>query len=74
MAAITSGRAYELPLGPDLPSLGSTTAQQVTGALAVVPILLTAVGRGRAGRVWRCFWGAQCKCLWLLAARWWLGL
>ncbi|KAG2437215.1 hypothetical protein HXX76_005878 [Chlamydomonas incerta] len=42
VAAVTLGRAYELPLGPDLPALGSTTAQQVTGALAVVPILLTA--------------------------------
>ncbi|KAG2441362.1 hypothetical protein HYH02_009953 [Chlamydomonas schloesseri] len=42
VAAIVSGRAYALPLGPDLPALGSTTAQQITGALSVVPILLTA--------------------------------
>ncbi|KAG2441363.1 hypothetical protein HYH02_009954 [Chlamydomonas schloesseri] len=42
VAAIVSGRAYALPLGPDLPALGGCTAQRVTGALAVVPILLTA--------------------------------
>ncbi|KAG2437216.1 hypothetical protein HXX76_005879 [Chlamydomonas incerta] len=42
VAAVTSGRAYALPLGPDLPALGGCTAQRITGVLAVVPILLTA--------------------------------
>jgi sodium-coupled neutral amino acid transporter 2 len=43
VAAWAQGTAHELPFGPDLAGLGSDTASRITSALAVVPILLTAV-------------------------------
>lgn len=44
LAAVTHGSAHVLPIGPDLEGLGPDTASRITSALAVVPILLTAVG------------------------------
>lgn len=41
-AAVARGSAFTPPLGPDVAALGGDTLSRVTGALAVVPILLTA--------------------------------
>ncbi len=41
-AAVARGSAHTPPLGPDVAALGGDALSRVTGALAVVPILLTA--------------------------------